>query len=89
MTTTYDYQAPLSEPGGIWDKYYSVKLIGDFVKMWGPQLARAEELKDGASSDTAGVSVWERANGKSGFLFVRNDTQELSCSWSSSRSPMS
>lgn len=72
LTTTYDYAAPIREPGGLWEKYYAARGIGEFLKQFGPLVARAQAL-DGAQSTNAGVSVTERVNGKSGFLFVREN----------------
>ena len=43
-TTSYDYTAPISECGGLWEKYYAVKLIGDFLKYSNPYLARSHEI---------------------------------------------
>ncbi len=71
-TTSYDYTAPMSEPGGLWEKYRAVKLIGDFIKLEGTHLVRAREIKNGAESDTPGVEALIRTDGSSGFLFVRN-----------------
>ncbi len=71
-TTSYDYTAPISEPGGLWSKYRAVKLIGDFIRMEGQHLIDAHEIKDGARTDTPGVETILRTDGKSGFLFVWN-----------------
>ncbi|MGH9402698.1 MAG: beta-galactosidase [Terriglobia bacterium] len=76
LTTTYDYAAPIREPGGLWEKYYAARGIGEFLKEYGPLVARAQAL-DGAQSTNAAVSVTERANGKSGFLFVRENANSL------------
>ena len=73
-TTSYDYTAPISEPGGLWKKYRAVKLIGDFIKLEGTHLVRAHEVKNGAESDTPGVETLLQTDGSAGFLFVRNTT---------------
>lgn len=73
LTTTYDYAAPLREPGGVWEKYYAARGIGEFLKRLGPVLARAR-MTQGAQSTIAAVSVTERANGTQGFLFVRENS---------------
>ena len=75
-TTSYDYTAPISEPGGLWEKYRSVKLIGDFVKLAGKYLVRSHEIKGAAVSETKGVEMLLRADGAVGFLFVWNTNHE-------------
>jgi hypothetical protein len=75
-TTTYDYAAPIREPGGLWDKYYAVRAAGKFVQIFGETLARAVPMESGPTTDMEGVAVVERVNGTTGFLFVRNDTEQ-------------
>jgi hypothetical protein len=74
-TTSYDYAAPLTEPGGLWEKWYSVKLLGDFIATFGPILAKSEALA-GGHADAPGVSTFLRRNGEAVFAFLRNDTEE-------------
>lgn len=45
LTTTYDYNAPIREPGGVGDRYYAVKAIGNMLKQYGPALARSDLVK--------------------------------------------
>ncbi len=71
-TTSYDYTAPISEPGGLWAKYRAVKLIGDFIKTAGPYLVHSHELKGGAVSETKGVQTLLRADRGVGLLYVWN-----------------
>jgi hypothetical protein len=73
LTTTYDYAAPLREPGGVWDKYYEAHKLGSFLEMFGSDLVRAEAILGAVSSDNHDVSVTLRSNGKAGLLFVRNN----------------
>lgn len=73
LTTTYDYAAPLREPGGIWDKYYAAHRLGAFLEMFGPLIARAEDVLGGVTSDNHNVSASLRMHGKSGVVFVRNN----------------
>ena len=80
LTTTYDYAAPIREPGGLWGKYYAARKIGAFVDRFGPLMARAQEAEGSANSTNPNVSVSLRVNGRSGFLFVRenvNATQQF------------
>ena len=72
LTTTYDYAAPIREPGGLWDKYYAVRGIGQSLRAFGSVLARAVALP-GAQCPNANVSVTERTNGPSAVLFVREN----------------
>lgn len=72
LTTTYDYAAPISEPGGLAAKYYAVRGIGQSLRAFGTVLTRAVALP-GAESTNSSVSVSERTNGPSGVLFVREN----------------
>ena len=73
-TTSYDYTAPISEPGGLWDKYRAVKLLGDFIRLEGKHLVDSREVKNGAYSDTPGIETLLRTDGTAGFLLVGNKT---------------
>ena len=72
LTTTYDYAAPIREPGGLWNKYYAVRGIGMSLRVFGSVLARAAALQ-GVQCSNANVSVSERTNGPSAVLFVREN----------------
>jgi hypothetical protein len=72
VTTTYDYAAPVREPGGLWDKYYAARSIGGFLDQFGPMTVRAGEAESAAATNPD-VSVSLRRNGKSGVLFVREN----------------
>jgi len=74
LTTTYDYAAPIREPGGLWGKYYEARGISLSLGMFGELLARADELDDASQSSNPSVSLTERVNGKSSFLFVRENS---------------
>ncbi|MGH9431286.1 MAG: beta-galactosidase [Terriglobia bacterium] len=73
LTTTYDYAAPIREPGGLWEKYYAARNIGAFLDKFGGLLARAEPISGPIHSSNPNVSVTARVNGKSGVLFVREN----------------
>ncbi|MGB7200196.1 MAG: beta-galactosidase [Acidobacteriaceae bacterium] len=77
LTTTYDYAAPIREPGGLWEKYYSARKIGAFLDKFGPLIVRAQEAEGSANSTNPNVSVNLRVNGKSGFLFVRENVNAM------------
>lgn len=79
VTTTYDYAAPIREPGGLWDKYYAARSIGNFLDRFGAMVVRAGEAES-ATSTNPDVSVSLRKNDKCGLLFVRenaNDDQQF------------
>ncbi len=76
-TTSYDYTAPITECGGLWEKYYAVKLIGDFLKYSNPYLARSHEVADGAISKNDELETILLSDGNAGFLFVRNKSGKL------------
>ncbi len=73
LTTTYDYAAPVREPGGLWDKYYAARRIGAFLGKFGRSLVRARNVPGAVRSDNQNISASLRANGHSGILFVRNN----------------
>jgi glycosyl hydrolase family 35/beta-galactosidase-like protein len=73
LTTTYDYAAPIREPGGLWPKYHAARLIGSTLALAGPVLARAEVSAGVVQSTNPNVSVTARESGKSGVLFVREN----------------
>ncbi len=75
ITTTYDYDAPVRECGGVTQRYLAVKALGNFITDHGPQLARAVpeefDVKQKTDQDVR-VSLRRAADG-SRFLFVRTD----------------
>ncbi|MGC9198239.1 MAG: beta-galactosidase [Acidobacteriaceae bacterium] len=76
LTTTYDYAAPLREPGGLWEKYYAARLIGASIDQFGAMLARSREAPCGAVFDDPRISAVLRVHDGSGFLFVRSDADD-------------
>jgi hypothetical protein len=73
LTTTYDYAAPLREPGGLWEKFYAARGIGASLAVFGQVLTRAKRTESGVQTTNANVSVSLRENGPKGVLFVRED----------------
>ncbi len=71
ITTTYDYAAPIREPGGLWEKYYAARGIAEFLNLYGDVLTRAEAVTEGCSSTNSSVNVSLRRNGKRAVAFVR------------------
>jgi hypothetical protein len=74
MTTSYDYAAPLREPGGLWEKYYAARAIGIALNLFGSTLLRAEAVERIPQSTNPNVSVTERVSGKTGVVFVRENS---------------
>ena len=72
LTTTYDYAAPIREPGGLWDKYYAARGICQFLRLHGDVLTRAQAL-EGAPKSRIQLSITERVNGQSAVVFVREN----------------
>jgi len=75
VTTTYDFAAPIREWGGLWDKYYEVRGVGAFLRMFGKMLTRSRVLEKACHSTSADMTVSERVSGQSGFVFVRANTE--------------
>ncbi len=90
LTTSYDYAAPIREPGGLWEEYYEARGIALFLGMFGSVLARARRQEGAAQSTNPAVSVTERVNGQSAVLFVRenaNAEQQFKLSFVDPASP--
>jgi hypothetical protein len=73
LTTTYDYAAPLREPGGLWEKYYAARGICTALGLFGSVLTRAKPADGATQSTNKDVTVTERINGKAGVVFVREN----------------
>lgn len=76
LTTTYDYAAPVREPGGLWEKYYAARLLGASLDRIGSLVVRSQEASGMAVSDKPHVSASLRVNGPSGILFLGNQADE-------------
>jgi hypothetical protein len=75
ITTTYDYDAPVRECGGVTDRYLAVKALGNFIGEHGPNLARAksEQFSVQQKTDNDVVVSLRRAIDGSRYLFVRTE----------------
>jgi hypothetical protein len=72
LTTTYDYNAPIREWGGVGDRYQRVWAIGHMLREHGARLARAEAVECEVAGTPKDVSVtMRRAADGSRYLFVR------------------
>lgn len=78
ITTTYDYDAPVREGGGVTQRYMAVKALGVFLAEHGQQLVRAVgekiEVKDKKDDDV--TVTLRRAVDGSRFLFVRTEVRD-------------
>jgi hypothetical protein len=81
METSYwnrpPVQCALLEPGGLWETYYTVKLIGQWLKTFGAQQVRSKSFGDAKAMVTSGGKapphVVEKVHGDTVFLFVREE----------------
>ena len=72
LVTTYDYNAPVREPGGTADRYLAVKAIGQFVAEHGPALARSVPVEVTVNQKTDDdVHVAVRHGDDGDYVFFR------------------
>lgn len=72
LTTTYDYNAPIREWGGVGDRYQRVWAIGHFLQEHGVKLARSKTVECDAAVPQHDVSVAMRqAADGSRYFFIR------------------
>jgi hypothetical protein len=75
--TSYDYDAPIREDGGVGGRYQRVQMLGDMIREHGANLARAESVDITASATDTDVEIAERkAQDGSRYLFVRTQNQK-------------
>jgi hypothetical protein len=75
ITTTYDYDAPVRECGGITQRYLAVKALGNFIAEHGARLARSrtEPVEREGASDPGIIVSLRHASDDSRYLFVRTE----------------
>jgi hypothetical protein len=74
MITSYDYNAPIRESGGVGERYQRVWALGHMLIDHGAKLVRAEDVPLTATATDADVGVAERkAPDGSRYIFVRTD----------------
>lgn len=79
ITTTYDYDAPIREHGGIDARYQSVRALGQMIREHGAKLVRAQLVEVDAKTTTNDVMVAERrASDGSRYFFIRTDEHQTS-----------
>lgn len=75
-TQSYDYNAPLREWGGMGERYYAVKAIGQMLNEHGQQLIHSEPVDLTIEGDHQDVSIFlRRSDDGSQFFFVRNSRE--------------
>jgi hypothetical protein len=74
ITTTYDYQAPIHEPGGVGERWRAAAAIGNMIRQHEQQLARSKwvelEVVNKKNKDVS-IAMRKAADGAR-FVFVRN-----------------
>jgi len=74
MTTTYDYNAPIRECGGVGDRYARVWALGHMLLDHGAKLARSGDVPVDATTGDPDVGAAERrSQDGSRYIFVRNN----------------
>jgi len=77
LTTTYDYNAPIREWGGVGDRYDRVWAIAHMLQEHGARLARAEAVDCDVKAAQNDVTVVERrAQDGSRYFFVRTSQHD-------------
>ncbi|HTN19731.1 MAG TPA: beta-galactosidase [Pelobium sp.] len=79
ITTTYDYDAPIREHGGIDMRYQSVRALGQMIREHGDKLVRAQPVEIDSKTNSSDVTVVERqASDGSRYFFIRTDDHNTS-----------
>jgi hypothetical protein len=72
LTTTYDYNAPIREWGGVGARYQRVRALGAMLREHGASLARSEPVECEVTGAQADVAVaLRRAPDGSRYFFIR------------------
>jgi len=79
LTTSYDYNAPIREWGGVGDRYQRVQSIGQMLREHGARLARSVALECHVTVPQKDITVvMRRAPDGSRYLFVRTSQHDAS-----------
>lgn len=72
ITTSYDYNAPIREWGGVGDRYQVVRAIGLMLQKHGVSLARSQLVTNNVTTSQKDVTVVERRAPDGGrYFFIR------------------
>ena len=74
LITSYDYNAPIREWGGVGDRYQRVWAIGHFLREHGASIARSELVDCKAATTQKDVEIAERKTRDGGrYFFIRTN----------------
>lgn len=75
-TTSYDYDAPIRECGGVGPRYFAVQAMGNFLKEHAAELIRSQAVDISTDQPPEDVSLYLR-RGENGerFFFILNNAQ--------------
>ncbi len=76
ITTTYDYDAPVRESGGVDARYLKVSAMGHFLADHGAKLARSTREKITTDAPTGVSAIMRKAADGSRYIFLFNNSQE-------------
>ncbi len=77
QVSSYDYNAPIREHGGVGERYQRVQALGALVREHGAQMTRTDPVEITVKSTNPAVEVAERrAKDGSRFLFVRTENHQ-------------
>jgi hypothetical protein len=90
LATSYDYNAPIHENGGVGDRYYAVKALGTMLKKYGTELARADRIPSSVVCSNSEISFYVRQNPDGHtFVFCFNSNREADASGTADIKPES
>ncbi len=77
ITTTYDYNAPLREHGGVGERYQRVRAIGLMLEQHGGALARSQRVTIDSSASQEDVDLGvRRTESGARYIFIRTRQHE-------------
>lgn len=77
ITTTYDYNAPIRENGGVGERYWRVWALGQMIREHGARLVRSTLVPIDSKASDPDVDIAERrAADGSRYFFVRTDERQ-------------
>ncbi|HXC35409.1 MAG TPA: beta-galactosidase [Candidatus Acidoferrales bacterium] len=72
IISSYDYNAPIRESGGVGDRYQAVRAIGQMLQKYGSDLARSRAVPCKVTTSQNDVKIVERRAVNGGrFFFIR------------------
>ncbi|RLF23883.1 MAG: hypothetical protein DRN15_04760 [Thermoprotei archaeon] len=74
ITTTYDYEAAISEWGELRERYYAIRRVGAFIHFFQDFLLETTPREDYAEVDNPELTLFARCKGDAAIIFIRNMT---------------